>query len=477
MAKHAVTPNTETAQDVGANAATKRRHLAPKLVVCGLALAAVYGGGCAYFSTHFTPGTTVNGQDVSLMTTSALSASVSDSVRAWTLELSGPAGFSAKVSSEDVGLTARADDYAANALSKSDARAWPLDLLSHRTILQEDGVTLDEGKLRECLQSEVAAYNQGAQAPTRASSSFDSEAGEFRISNEVAGTMLDLDRVVARAAGAAKSLQRELALGGDELLRPAVLHDDERLVSVTKRANELLALSIPLTCDGREVSRVDKSVSASWVTVGDDLDLEVDGDLIGDWINTVLAASVDHSDETNDYAVDDASLAKSIYDELLGQRCDPIEIPLRVVGSRPAESEGAHERGRHIDVNLSTQYARLYDANGRVIWRSYIVSGNTAEGRSTPTGTYAINANMARDTVLVGADEDHDGEPDYRSKVSYWMPFIGNSVGLHDATWRYSFGGSIYSYAGSHGCVNLPYQDAKALWDLVRVGDKVVVHW
>ncbi|MEE1273363.1 MAG: L,D-transpeptidase, partial [Olegusella sp.] len=61
--------------------------------------------------------------------------------------------------------------------------------------------------------------------------------------------------------------------------------------------------------------------------------------------------------------------------------------------------------------------------------------------------------------------------------VTYWMPFIGNDVGLHDASWRSQFGGSIYQYNGSHGCVNLPTDKAAQLYGLTRVGDKVIVHW
>ena len=166
MAKHAVTPSTEAAQDGVPEG--PRHRLAPKLVACGLALATVYGGGCAYFSTHFTPGTTVNGQDVSLMTEEALSASVADAMRDWRLELQGPSGFTAQVASADVGLAARADDYAGDAFRKADARAWPLDLLSRRVIFQEDGVTLDEASLRDALQPAVEAYNQSATAPTSA---------------------------------------------------------------------------------------------------------------------------------------------------------------------------------------------------------------------------------------------------------------------------------------------------------------------
>ena len=45
--------------------------------------------------------------------------------------------------------------------------------------------------------------------------------------------------------------------------------------------------------------------------------------------------------------------------------------------------------------------------------------------------------------------------PNYEAEVTYWMPFNGN-IGIHDASWRYSFGGEIYKRNGTHGCVNAP---------------------
>ena len=100
----------------------------------------------------------------------------------------------------------------------------------------------------------------------------------------------------------------------------------------------------------------------------------------------------------------------------------------------------------------------------------------TATITPPPTGTFEIRA-KARNQTLIGADTDKDGEPDYKSHVDYWMPFVGNMVGLHDAPWRSSFGGSIYKTNGSHGCVNLPPSKAAELFSLVHVGDSVVVHW
>ena len=48
--------------------------------------------------------------------------------------------------------------------------------------------------------------------------------------------------------------------------------------------------------------------------------------------------------------------------------------------------------------------------------------------------------------------------------------------GFHDATWRGSFGGSIYTYNGSHGCVNMPYSAAQELFEYVDGGTVVVIY-
>ena len=56
------------------------------------------------------------------------------------------------------------------------------------------------------------------------------------------------------------------------------------------------------------------------------------------------------------------------------------------------------------------------------------------------------------------------------------MPFLGASYGLHDANWRSNFGGDIYKYGGSHGCVNLPPNRTPDLYNMISVGTIVVIH-
>ena len=62
------------------------------------------------------------------------------------------------------------------------------------------------------------------------------------------------------------------------------------------------------------------------------------------------------------------------------------------------------------------------------------------------------------------------------SWVNKWMRITWDGVGLHDASWRSSFGGTIYRNNGSHGCINLPKKYAYVLYDEVYTGIPVVVY-
>ena len=119
----------------------------------------------------------------------------------------------------------------------------------------------------------------------------------------------------------------------------------------------------------------------------------------------------------------------------------------------------------YIEVSLADQHM-WFIKDGAVYLDSDVVSGNR-NSMDTPTGTYSI-LSKASPCTLTGAD--------YVSYVDYWMAFIGGSYGLHDASWRSSFGGDIYEGDGSHGCVNLPTEIAKELYATAEVGTPVIVY-
>lgn len=126
-----------------------------------------------------------------------------------------------------------------------------------------------------------------------------------------------------------------------------------------------------------------------------------------------------------------------------------------------------------VEIDLSTQHVYYYQ-NGNCVWDSKCVTGTAMDpDRATPTGVFSLKYKQ-KDRVLRGRIDPKTGKPSYETPVSYWMPFNGN-IGLHDANWRSSFGGSIYLKNGSHGCINLPPANAKTLFDLITPGTVVVV--
>ena len=55
------------------------------------------------------------------------------------------------------------------------------------------------------------------------------------------------------------------------------------------------------------------------------------------------------------------------------------------------------------------------------------------------------------------------------------MPFNGG-IGLHDANWRSKFGGTIYQTNGSHGCINLPPDQAKIIYETIDKGYPILLY-
>jgi len=125
-----------------------------------------------------------------------------------------------------------------------------------------------------------------------------------------------------------------------------------------------------------------------------------------------------------------------------------------------------------IEVSISEQRVFLVKG-GKVAMESPTVTGDVSKGRDTPYGVYYVFA-MVPGTYLIG--DGSDGSEPYKVWVDRWMPITPGGVGLHDAGWRAAFGGDIYLKDGSHGCINLPPDFAKDLFDNIENGICVVVY-
>ena len=125
--------------------------------------------------------------------------------------------------------------------------------------------------------------------------------------------------------------------------------------------------------------------------------------------------------------------------------------------------------GNYVEISLNAQHLWFYVDGGLVV-ETDIVSGCVAKKAETQRGVFPL-AYKESPSVLVGADAANG----YRTEVTYWMPFY-DGQGLHDANWRYSFGGQIYKTNGSHGCVNLPPYAAQMIYNYIKDGMPIVIY-
>ncbi|MFA9378073.1 MAG: L,D-transpeptidase family protein [Lachnotalea sp.] len=151
---------------------------------------------------------------------------------------------------------------------------------------------------------------------------------------------------------------------------------------------------------------------------------------------------------------------------------DIINQGISVTDREPEYKQKAKTRGindignTYVEVNMSEQKMWFYK-EGELIVSTDIVTGNTTRGNGTPTAVGYIY-NKVRNINLVGTG--------YVAFVHYWMK-VNGSIGIHDASWRKNFGGTIYTTNGSHGCINTPYDNVKTIYENIEVGTPVVIFY
>jgi lipoprotein-anchoring transpeptidase ErfK/SrfK len=124
----------------------------------------------------------------------------------------------------------------------------------------------------------------------------------------------------------------------------------------------------------------------------------------------------------------------------------------------PASTEGISEE-RWIDVDLSEQQLTAYDGNTPA--HAFLVSTGLP-ATPTPVGQFRIWIKLRYD--------DMAGPGYYIEDVPFVM-YFHEGYGLHGVTWHGNFGHPM-----SHGCVNLPTEEAEWLFGFAEVGTLVNIH-
>ncbi len=454
----------------------KKRKFPVKIVVLILVVASVvYFGPAVYFHSHFLPSTTLNGMSVSGKTQKQVEDMITEEIDRYALQIE-TRGETEVLNGADISLAPEFGDSILNCMKAQNPYIWPAALFSSQELEEETIVSFDKEKLESKADEFSFMLKKNQKSPKDAYCSDYSEDG-YKIIPEELGSKIKRNQLVSTLSEAVNNLKETVSLEEtDCYVKPNVTSEDETLKKVTNTLNQYTGVTLTYRI-GEKKETLDGSVTHEWMRVNGS-EVTIDEEAVKDYadslassyntvfrkhtLNTSYQKTVDITAGDYGWKVDKEGEKEQILKDIKAGK----SLERELIYSQTANSHGEHDYGdTYVEINLTAQHLFFYK-NGSLIVESDFVSGNLSKNYDTPTGIYGLTYKQ-EDAVLRGEN--------YASPVDYWMPYC-NNVGMHDASWRRSFGGSIYKTSGSHGCINLPASAAKKIFENIEQGDPVIVY-
>lgn len=440
-------------------------------------LAVVYLAFGIYFKSHFLFRTTINGLDSSGQSISQVEDEISDEIDSYVLTLEERDGKSETINGKDISIAPQFDGSLEELLKEQNAFGWIVSVFREQEYSIETMVSYDEEKLADAVANLECMDEENQVSPVNAQISDYSETEGYTIVPAEYGSTVNTEVFSEKVKNAVANLDEKLSMEETGCyIDPEITESTQSIVDAADKLNRYVNARI--TYDfGNKTEVVDASVIKDWLSVSDNMEVMIDADKAASYIKE-LASSYNTAGREKTLKMTNGGtvtvpggsygwkIDQSAEKEKLLADIESGEIVEREPEySQRANSHGENDYGNtYVEINLTTQHLYFYKEGALVVSTDF-VSGKVAEGNDTPTGAYFINSKETERTLK---------GPDYESFVNYWMPFNGD-VGMHDATWRSSFGGQIYLRSGSHGCINLPLSAAKTIFANIEVGDPVLV--
>jgi frataxin-like iron-binding protein CyaY len=465
-----------------------------------------YISGFIYFSGHFYQDVAINGLNVSNMNSDVAKIVLDNFYKDYKLTIEPIDSDDIVISADDIDAKITVNDSFSDIFKQQEPALWFVNMFNHHDYTVNASATWNEDKLTDIVSNLSILDEKKMVKPADAYVGV--EDGKFAIIKEVMGSTIKEETFDKALHDSLSTVQASLDLVEAGCYKlPKVYSDDEALKKELEGKNEYAQYEIKIQMDdlllepGMELyeavlqKKVDKyEISKSKVDnyvkeLADKYDsLDKERKFTTSFGNRVITIK----GKAFGYVLNQEKTKADLYSALTAGKSSTVEATF---DSKGKSLIGENDIGdTYVEVNLSEQRVIAYK-DGKKIAEGDCVSGNESAGHGTDTGLYEIQDKLSP-TVLRGekkpvtkteVKKNKKGkkvkkevtkyEYEYESPVTYWLQFNGGQ-GLHDAAgWRSAYGGSIYYYSGSHGCVNLPLDLAKTLYQNFEVGDPVIVYF
>jgi hypothetical protein len=428
-----------------------------------------------FFTNHFFFNTEINGINLSLKSYEEAPDILKKSINDYKLQIIERDEKIEEILGKDIGLQYNEKNSISNVQDRQASLKWIVGLIKKQNYNIGDLVDYNNENLNNKIK-ELDCLNKDIIEPKNVGFKYSN--GSYELIEEVYGNKVKKEKLYEAIENSI--LNGEVKIDLNEKLcyeNPEYTVNSEKAMIAKDILNKYVSTKITyLFGDKSEV--LDGSRINEWLSVDDNLEVIINEKSVKDYVlelsakyNTVgiarnFKSSTGKMVEVKggyygwkiNYVAETRMLLENIK---LGAILEKEPIYTQKGLNRDEDDIG----DTYVEINLTSQHLWFYK-DGKLIAQGDVVTGDPGKGYSTKLGTYMLNYKQ-KEATLRGQN--------YEAKVTYWMPFNGN-IGIHDASWRYSFGGKIYKGNGTHGCVNSPSYLAKTIFENIDEGTPVICY-
>ena len=358
--------------------------------------------------------------------------------------------------------------------------AWITALFQSQDYRDAITLTMDDTAFNDTYNNLNAFNKDMVVAPVDAYSTYDKATNSYSIVPEVYGNTVKKKKLKPLLKEAILNMDKSIDIEKNDCYKnPAYKKDTKEVVEANKTMNKYVQETITYDFDDRTEELKGKKIS-KWLYETDKHEVKVHSEMAAKYIKkladkydtvgikrnftSICGNKVSVSGGTYGWRIDQKAETKNLVKTIKKGK----SVKIKPEYAHRAKSRKKFDIGStYVEVSLGEQHMWFYK-NGKTLVSTDVVTGDISKGHGTPTGVYYI-LYKTTDYTLTGQG--------YASHVDYWLPFIQIGVGIHDSSWRGSYGGGIFTYDGSHGCVNTPRSAVQKIYNNIESTYPVVVHW
>lgn len=475
--------------------AFNKKKLKVVLVLCIVAVVIAGIGLLAYI--HHVDTTTlgrkisVYGLDVSKLTVEEAQRKISETFQNKTVTLNEDGEDIYSTSLAQMGYSLDQDVLKSALEALQQQRSQKFQLFASQKDYQIDYQILKDEAQEQTALSEENFNSKERTDSTDAHIRYSKKKQKYVLVKQVVGNQIDENRLLSFVDDTLEekfktellASEAKIVLSEDVYRQPDIEASGEMKQQVKKLNSQLKKYrSTTVTyVFGSETQVLDSETISSWLKIKNS-GMSIDQDAAANYIsemankyNTIYVPRTFHTSLGTDVTISDNEYGYRIDQEAeLAQLLENLKSGENV-SREPVYSSSGMQRsgtddlaGSYIEVSLDNQHLWLYK-DGALVTETDIVSGAPTASRETYRGAWPIAYKASPFTL---SSEEYG----YATTVKYWMPFVYGQ-GLHDASWQSSFGGNRYKTGhGSHGCINLPEDQAALIYNTIDGGYPIIIY-